>query len=302
MAFTPTTDATDDAIVPGSLGITLNEFTRAWNGADDSYAPLKGKWKLSKSGNGKTAEHYWSNPDNEAFGLIGVVAPNGELVSMSLVFAPSAASGSLEAGLQALDMLLMMSSLIDATSRLPQDTRIELMNALDPYDLEPTDFLDVNRAAVADGFYARMGQTPTGSAAVLVVREANIPLPAPSSTPSPSPSPSPSSSESPSSSPSVVAGYVTRSGNGTGQSLKFSLESGDYRADWTASDPGASGIGCFNGLSLVSAEPSYRGTISSVDVTGTQSATNYLNDVPAGDDFYVDANSGCDWSVTLTQL
>ena len=94
---------------------------------------------------------------------------------------------------------------------------------------------------------------------------------------------------------------ITRSGTGMGESESFALTGGNYRADWTATNTGDQSVGCFDSLNLKSDAPFYNGTIDLTDsVTGTKSGTNHLHGVPAGSGFYIDASSGCQWSVTLT--
>ena len=95
---------------------------------------------------------------------------------------------------------------------------------------------------------------------------------------------------------------VSRSGFGSGESLKFTLDAGDYQADWTVTDDADTNAGCYAGVNVKSDDPDFYGTVVSTTIHHTQSGTNYLNNVPAGSDYYIDATTTCSWTVTLTRL
>jgi hypothetical protein len=307
VAFTPLTDTTDDLTLSGTLGMTLNQFTLAWN-AEPGSTKLRGKWKLTPSSGGyKTAEHYWTGRDNRPYGLLGVVAPDGKLVSMASLYAPTPGLGSISGGLEALGEVLMMDTLVSAATGLPNEARNAVLSALDPYHLAPDDFLTVNKATTSGGFYFRMGQTPGGKASVLIARQANVPVPLVSPEPTPTPTlalptvapitPAPTPVPS-----GLATDIVTRSGYGSGESLKFALVGGDYEADWTATDDSDTSAGCYAGLNVENDDAAFYGTVASTSVHGTQRGTNYLNNVPEGSEFYIGATTSCSWTVTLTRL
>lgn len=87
---------------------------------------------------------------------------------------------------------------------------------------------------------------------------------------------------------------VTVNGSGTGNSAPFELGAGDYRATWQARGS------CFVWLELQAATGAYLpgGTIALQMVNGSASGETYLYGLPAGR-YYVAANAGCPWSVTI---
>lgn len=101
--------------------------------------------------------------------------------------------------------------------------------------------------------------------------------------------------------PAVVEYPVTRTGSGIMASAPFALAGGDYRADWTAQAD--SHVGCFHAATLraVSGNRS-AGTIvmDTFDDAAPHAGSAYAYGVPAGQ-YYVDASSGCAWTVTLTR-
>ena len=95
---------------------------------------------------------------------------------------------------------------------------------------------------------------------------------------------------------------TTVSGSGIMQSAPFVLGGGDYSVTWSASetDDDTPTVGCYHSATLRSAGG---GTTSerlgSGDVSGEGTGTTTLYGIGTGR-YYVDAASGCDWSITFT--
>lgn len=99
-----------------------------------------------------------------------------------------------------------------------------------------------------------------------------------------------------SASPSAPRSSVTVSGTGSSDSQPLTL-SGDYEVRWTARDP--SGGACLHYANLdVVGEMRRAADLISTEVRGSGSGTVYVYDLDPGR-YYVNANSGCDWSLTF---
>lgn len=249
--YTPAETTGQDAGLPGSLRLTLPQFTTRWNAAPGS-TKLHGPWKITKGQQGlSSAQHDWTSTEMSPFGLVGIVDPTKQLISMSLIYVPQSQNGSIEGSLEALEELLLGSALVDAATDVPEDLRIATYDALLTPNLGPQDFLKLDEAVFASGYYLRFGPSDSGDASYLIVRQANVPVGAAIS-PEPTPVPTSAAPTIPSGTPvptpvpsGVTTETVTRTGSGSGQSLKFALSAGDYQADWTATVQTDTGSGCY---------------------------------------------------------
>lgn len=94
--------------------------------------------------------------------------------------------------------------------------------------------------------------------------------------------------------------HYSFSGDGTGNSNSAHILGGDYKADWATHDN--AGYGCFVGLAFRSVDTS----LPRYDLIANQlvdkfkfvSGTINLNNVKAAD-YYIQANSGCPWTVVV---
>jgi hypothetical protein len=81
------------------------------------------------------------------------------------------------------------------------------------------------------------------------------------------------------------------------ESEDIDLTGGDYAFFWTG--VAASDVGCFQSLTLTQADGAYTGTIMTALLQErSNSGSSNLHNVPPGR-YYVDAISGCNWSVLL---
>lgn len=97
---------------------------------------------------------------------------------------------------------------------------------------------------------------------------------------------------------------LTLTGKGTLNTPPFSLAGGVYKATWQATaEASRFNVGCFHGARLQSSEGrAYSDSTGSgqAPAGSTMTGETFLYNVPAGR-YYLDATSGCQWSVTLAQ-
>jgi hypothetical protein len=93
---------------------------------------------------------------------------------------------------------------------------------------------------------------------------------------------------------------ITVTGSGIENSAPFHLNGGDYRVAWTAT-PHSDG-GCYHGLHLEPTGGSGGEWLAAemIDTAAPMNDSTYVYGVSAGS-YYINANSGCDWTVTLSQ-
>jgi ABC-type antimicrobial peptide transport system permease subunit len=114
------------------------------------------------------------------------------------------------------------------------------------------------------------------------------------------------SSTSGGSSPAPVAAQaaIHLSGSGTLNTAPFQLAGGDYVVSWSAADTGLTTVGCYHSASLYPTSGDWHeiAFLGSGDVAGGQTLTGstYAYGVAAGT-YYVNASSGCDWTVDLSR-
>lgn len=111
----------------------------------------------------------------------------------------------------------------------------------------------------------------------------------------------PAASEPAASEPPAAEAPVTITGSGIENSAPFHLGGGIYLVEFTATP--RSDQGCYHGAYLQSADPNapvYERLASELlESAAPLSGTTYIYDLAAGD-YYINANSGCDWSFTFT--
>jgi hypothetical protein len=93
---------------------------------------------------------------------------------------------------------------------------------------------------------------------------------------------------------------ITISGSGIENSAPFHLNGGDYRVTWTATPD--SDVGCYHGANLDSNEVDVFEVLANeiLDSAAPMSGSTYVYGLDPGR-YYINANSGCDWSFTFTQ-
>lgn len=94
----------------------------------------------------------------------------------------------------------------------------------------------------------------------------------------------------------------TITGQGTMKTSLFTLNGGTYKVNWQATPTGSSSVvGCFHGANLVPETASFGQNLGSGQVAANATTTGetFAYNVKPGR-YYIDATSGCQWSITLT--
>lgn len=100
----------------------------------------------------------------------------------------------------------------------------------------------------------------------------------------------------------LVQDPFTVAGQGMMKTALFALAGGTYKVNWQASDASAGDfVGCFHGAQLRSESAAFGESIGggSVAADATLTGETFVYSVKPGR-YYVDATSGCRWSITLT--
>jgi hypothetical protein len=94
----------------------------------------------------------------------------------------------------------------------------------------------------------------------------------------------------------IGRGIVNHAGQDSTATEKFQL-AGDFRVDWSATDTGSTGVGCFHAANL---DPGFAeaGT-GSPEGGQTISGTTHIYGLAPGL-YYLTINSGCRWTITLS--
>jgi len=101
----------------------------------------------------------------------------------------------------------------------------------------------------------------------------------------------------------AVQDPFTIAGQGTMKTSLFTLAGGTYKVNWQATDPpgGGASVGCFHGARLTPEAGSFGENLGSgTPAAGaTLTGETFAYSVKPGR-YFIDATSGCQWSITLT--
>jgi len=174
---TPTVPAFGDEIgLPGSLGLTRDEFVTRWNAAtpDDSLRIDATGWQTQTTAQGELSQFFFSNPTDASYKTVAVgvlLNDDGSIRSASVVYAPSSdpSNHSYEQFL----VIVAHQTLIDTV--LPDGPSHTSQRDQVLYQLTPTthDYTGVDAVTSANGVRFRL--VDNGSGAILLIsRQDNL--------------------------------------------------------------------------------------------------------------------------------